>query len=97
MTMIVTTTVGMNAQLKLKVPGVNSLTACPVGAMTPAVLGPMPLLTVPAVGTSGNGVTQVSVDPTGTVSGVTGNTLVVSVDVPLTTWSGRPIGVVVAT
>ena len=95
--MIVTTMVGMNAQLKVKVPRLDSLTACPVGAMTPAVLGPMPLLTVPAVGTRGNGLMQVRVDPTGTVSGVTGNTVVVSVDVPLTTWSGTPIGVVVAT
>src|SRR5215470_15000316 len=98
--MIVTTMAGMNAQPKVKVPRFWKITPCPPGATIPGAPA-MPALTVPAIGTGGNGLVtpsrHESVDPTGTVSGLSGSTVVVNVDVPLTTRSGRPTVVAVAT
>src|SRR5215467_11214904 len=94
--MIVTTMVGMNAQPKVKVPRFRNVTGCPFGAMIPGAP-----FTVPAIGTGGNGLltpsTHESVDPSGTVSGLSGNTVVVTVDAPLPTRIGKPSGLTVAT
>src|SRR5689334_6093181 len=89
--------VGMKAQPNVNVPGFSSAIGWPLGATMPGVIMPL-AATVPAMGTGGSGVLmpsiQESVDPRGTVSGLSGDTVVVTVDVPLTTRSGRPNGAV---
>src|SRR5262249_42498489 len=102
--MIVTTMVGRRAQPKVKVPKFSSVTGCPIGAMMlavrlsglPGILG----LTVPAIGTDGSGLLppamQESAARRGRVRGVSGVTVVVSVDVPLVIRRGRPVGPAVA-
>src|SRR5689334_22497631 len=71
--------VGMKAQPNVNVPGFSSAIGSPLGATTRGVL-------MPSI--------QESVDPRGTVSGLSGDTVVVTVDVPLTTRSGRRNGAV---